>query len=250
MLQFGPDGYLYASRRRRRPRRAEPSGSVRPAARRAPRQHHPHRPARRRSVRGARRQPVRRRPRRPTRDLGLRASQPVALLDRSRDGRPVSCPTSGARHARRSTSSLAADAGRNFGWPCFEGTVVFDDTATCDGPVAPLLEYPRADGACAIIGGVVVRDPRLAALSGRYLYGDLCTGVDHGDRSRRRPCHRLRRARPRRPRALELRRRRTRARLRHVPPRRRLPARSAARALNSATQAAPRSPSQIGVSST
>ena len=67
--------------------------------------------------------------------------------------------------------------GANFGWPCFEGTVVFDDTASCERPVAPLLDYPRANGVCAVIGGVVVRDPRLAALSGRYLYGDLCSGV-------------------------------------------------------------------------
>ena len=67
--------------------------------------------------------------------------------------------------------------GANFGWPCFEGTVVFDDTASCERPVAPLLDYPRANDVCAVIGGVVVRDPRLAALSGRYLYGDLCSGV-------------------------------------------------------------------------
>ncbi len=67
--------------------------------------------------------------------------------------------------------------GANFGWPCFEGTVVFDTTVTCQDPVGPLLDYPRENGACAIIGGVVIRDPRLATLSGRYLYGDLCTGV-------------------------------------------------------------------------
>lgn len=29
---------------------------------------------------------------------------------------------------------------------------------------------------CALIGGVVVRDPRLPTLAGRYLYGDFCTG--------------------------------------------------------------------------
>jgi glucose/arabinose dehydrogenase len=67
--------------------------------------------------------------------------------------------------------------GANFGWPCFEGTVVFDDSAPCEDPVAPLLDYARESGACAIIGGVVVRDARLAAISGRYLYGDLCTGA-------------------------------------------------------------------------
>jgi glucose/arabinose dehydrogenase len=68
-------------------------------------------------------------------------------------------------------------SGLNFGWPCFEGTLVFDEAATCDLPVFPLLERPRADGACALIGGVVVRDPRLPALVGRYLYGDLCAGT-------------------------------------------------------------------------
>ena len=79
----------------------------------------------------------------------------------------------------REEINVVARSGRgaNFGWPCFEGTVVFDDTATCKGAIAPLLEYPRADGACAVIGGVVVRDERVPELSGRYLYGDLCTGV-------------------------------------------------------------------------
>ena len=79
----------------------------------------------------------------------------------------------------REEINVVARSGRgaNFGWPCFEGTVVFDDTATCEGAIAPLLDYPRADGACAVIGGVVVRDERVPKLSGRYLYGDLCTGV-------------------------------------------------------------------------
>ncbi len=66
--------------------------------------------------------------------------------------------------------------GANFGWPCFEGTLVFDASATCERAVAPLLEYPRADGECAVIGGVVARDARIPALTGRYLYGDLCSG--------------------------------------------------------------------------
>jgi glucose/arabinose dehydrogenase len=67
-------------------------------------------------------------------------------------------------------------SGRNFGWPCFEGTLVFDAGSICDRPVYPLIDFPRENGVCAVIGGVVVRDARLAALAGRYLYGDLCTG--------------------------------------------------------------------------
>jgi len=67
-------------------------------------------------------------------------------------------------------------SGLNFGWPCFEGSLVFDETAVCNRPVGPLFEFPRANGVCALIGGVVARDARIPALAGRYLYGDLCTG--------------------------------------------------------------------------
>ena len=67
-------------------------------------------------------------------------------------------------------------SGLNFGWPCLEGTLPFDSTAVCAQPTAPLLEVPRANGVCALIGGVVPRDPRLPELVGRYLYGDFCTG--------------------------------------------------------------------------
>ena len=67
-------------------------------------------------------------------------------------------------------------SGQNFGWPCFEGTVPFDPTAQCADPVAPLIDIPHSPDVCAVIDGVVVRDPRLPALAGRYLYGDFCGG--------------------------------------------------------------------------
>ena len=66
--------------------------------------------------------------------------------------------------------------GANFGWPCFEGSLPFDATAVCDGAQPPFLDYAREGGACVVIGGVVARDPRLPALAGRYLYGDFCSG--------------------------------------------------------------------------
>lgn len=81
---------------------------------------------------------------------------------------------------------LRGKSGVNFGWPCFEGSLEFDLTATCDGAVPPLLDYPREGDACAVIGGVVARDRRIPALAGRYLYGDFCAGkitaitVDNG----------------------------------------------------------------------
>jgi glucose/arabinose dehydrogenase len=70
-------------------------------------------------------------------------------------------------------------AGQNFGWPCFEGTLAFDTKQSCPGAVAPIFEYDHSGGRCAVVGGVVVHDPRLVGLEGRYLYGDYCDGKIH-----------------------------------------------------------------------
>jgi hypothetical protein len=68
-------------------------------------------------------------------------------------------------------------AGANFGWPQFEGDIVFDNTRPGpDAPTFPMFTYDHSGGRCAIIGGYVVHDPNLPALRDRYLYGDLCTG--------------------------------------------------------------------------
>jgi glucose/arabinose dehydrogenase len=65
--------------------------------------------------------------------------------------------------------------GANFGWPIYEGTLRFRP-----GHIAhhdkPVFQYPHTGGACAITGGVVVRDKRLPGLRGRYVYGDYCSG--------------------------------------------------------------------------
>jgi glucose/arabinose dehydrogenase len=68
-------------------------------------------------------------------------------------------------------------AGANFGWPEFEGDLVFDPTRP--GPhlaTPPMFVYSHDGGGCAIIGGYVVRDTNLPGLLRRYLYGDACTG--------------------------------------------------------------------------
>ena len=54
--------------------------------------------------------------------------------------------------------------------------MVFDPNAVCPSPVPPVLEIPHENWTCAVIGGVVDRDPRIPSLVGRFLYGDLCTG--------------------------------------------------------------------------
>jgi glucose/arabinose dehydrogenase len=69
--------------------------------------------------------------------------------------------------------------GLNFGWPCFEGTVPAPTTQACADPVGPVYDYDHGSGRCAVIGGVVVRDPRLPSLAGRYLFGDYCDGKLH-----------------------------------------------------------------------
>jgi len=67
--------------------------------------------------------------------------------------------------------------GANFGWPQYEGDIVFDNSRPGkDDPTFPTFVYDHAGGGCSITGGYVVRDASIPALAGRYLYGDYCTG--------------------------------------------------------------------------
>lgn len=77
--------------------------------------------------------------------------------------------------------------GANFGWNAYEGNQPLglggcpSDTSTPlpRDPVFPIYVYGHSGGdfsGCAIIGGLVVRDPRLKALTGRYIYSDSCNG--------------------------------------------------------------------------
>ena len=67
----------------------------------------------------------------------------------------------------------------NFGWSAFEGTQRYNDDQEAPGALAPVYEYGRDGGGCSVTGGYVVRDPELASLYGRYLYGDFCEGELH-----------------------------------------------------------------------
>lgn len=76
---------------------------------------------------------------------------------------------------------LGADAPvTNLGWSAYEGMapVVGGDTArpgALNWPVA-VYSHDEANG-CSVTGGVVYRGRRIAALRGRYLFGDYCSGV-------------------------------------------------------------------------
>lgn len=72
---------------------------------------------------------------------------------------------------------LARLRGANFGWRCREGSRPFKP-AECSGQtsfVDPVFEYTHVTG-CAIVGGVVVANPELPRLDGRYVFTDFCSG--------------------------------------------------------------------------
>lgn len=83
---------------------------------------------------------------------------------------------------------IAESRGANFGWPAYEGFAAFSGGVPRRATVLPALAYPHHPG-CAVNGGYVVRDPRLARIRGReivgdYMFADYCTGKLYGFRPR------------------------------------------------------------------
>ena len=70
---------------------------------------------------------------------------------------------------------FGASRGANYGWPHAEGSSC-RQTEECAAFVTPALSYPHHEG-CSVTGGYVYRGRTIPALTGRYLYGDFCTGV-------------------------------------------------------------------------
>ena len=68
----------------------------------------------------------------------------------------------------------ARSAGANFGWRPFEGRARYTPGESAPSHVRPVIVRSHAAGNCSITGGVVVRDPALAGLRGRYVFGDYC----------------------------------------------------------------------------
>jgi hypothetical protein len=79
-------------------------------------------------------------------------------------------------------ATVRAADGANFGWDAFEGRAPYGCGAICPnagtrdpgGTVPPIHTYRHRRGACAVVGGYEVEDPRLKTLRGRYVYGDYC----------------------------------------------------------------------------
>jgi glucose/arabinose dehydrogenase len=65
--------------------------------------------------------------------------------------------------------------GRNYGWPCMEGThCTGSELCTCNdsGLTLPLYDYPHPDGNC-VIGGYVYRGSAIPAFEGLYFFADF-----------------------------------------------------------------------------
>jgi glucose/arabinose dehydrogenase len=81
---------------------------------------------------------------------------------------------------------LAQSRAANFGWSAFEAFAPFKGGVPRREVVPPTIAYRHGPG-CAVAGGYVVRDPRLARIRGReihgdYIFGDYCTGRVYGFR--------------------------------------------------------------------
>jgi hypothetical protein len=73
----------------------------------------------------------------------------------------------------------APDLGRaaNFGWPCTEGLIAGPGNCTPGQPyIEPVFDLLHPDNT-ALTGGIVVRDPGLPSLLGRYVYADYYDGI-------------------------------------------------------------------------
>ncbi len=75
----------------------------------------------------------------------------------------------------------AADSagGANYGWKCFEGSDVVDESCADSTFTLPVHEYsPVASYPCksSVTGGFVYRGSAIPSLYGKYVYGDFCSG--------------------------------------------------------------------------
>lgn len=68
--------------------------------------------------------------------------------------------------------------GKNYGWRIMEGFHCFNPPEGCDttGLTLPIREYSHSFG-CSITGGYVYHGSSAPFLTGKYIYGDYCSGI-------------------------------------------------------------------------
>lgn len=67
------------------------------------------------------------------------------------------------------------EKGNNYGWPIFEGELCLDPPCDDFGYTFPIYTYAHNQG-CAVTGGLVYRGDLLPQIFGNYLFGDYCAG--------------------------------------------------------------------------
>lgn len=71
--------------------------------------------------------------------------------------------------------------GGNYGWRLMEGNHCYNPSnCNSEGLELPVWEYSHQSGNCSVTGGYVYRGqeiPSLFGLSGKYIYGDYCSGI-------------------------------------------------------------------------
>jgi len=67
---------------------------------------------------------------------------------------------------------------KNLGWPAYEGAEPLDgpELDTTGELAFPVAAYSHDEG-CSVVGGPVYRGAAVRALSGRYVFGDFCSGA-------------------------------------------------------------------------
>lgn len=70
-----------------------------------------------------------------------------------------------------------SSGGQNYGWDILEGNHCYNrDECDAEGLIMPIAEYNHRDGGCAITGGYVYRGSQYPEMDGNYFFADYCSG--------------------------------------------------------------------------
>lgn len=71
----------------------------------------------------------------------------------------------------------AGVGGRNYGWNCYEGTLLFGGVCpTGETYTTPVFQYDNSSEGCSVTGGIVYRGAQFADLYANYVFADYCSG--------------------------------------------------------------------------
>jgi glucose/arabinose dehydrogenase len=70
----------------------------------------------------------------------------------------------------------ALSLGLNYGWKCYEGTLVYTQNCVVAGTTYtfPIAQYSHSDGSCSVTGGYVYRGTTYPNFVGKYFFADFC----------------------------------------------------------------------------